>query len=260
MVKQFRYYEKGLSLFELLVVILILGLIAGAWLGYGYYQKTSRIKAVIMDLETFYQATTSFQETYEYFPGDIPNATAYWFNDTNCPGPNCCTGLAWKEGECNGNGNRQIGWGGGHPESNESLRAWQHLVLAGFLQKPYEGTGAEALPDVNVPEAAIGGIGYDLHYGPVGTNEERNYIGVGAYNKGGPLKKAALTPSEAYNIDNKIDDGYPMKGNFLSTDGIDTDSCTKGFVSESSIYEVSKDTLQCISHRNIDKQLPIEKQ
>jgi hypothetical protein len=252
-------YEKGLSLFELVIVLIILGLIAAAWLGYGHLKKASRIKTVIADLEEYYQATNTFKETYEYFPGDIPNATAYWFNDSQCPGPDCCTGVAYRAGECNGNGNQQVGWGGGTPDSNESLRAWQHLVLAGVLPGKYDGIGGEALPNVNVPESKAGGIGYDFHYGPVGNNEERNYIGVGAYNKGGPLKKAVLTPSEAYNIDNKIDDGYPMKGNFLSSDGVDTDNCTKGFVSESSVYEVTKNTPECISHRNIDKQVPIEK-
>lgn len=255
-----RYtYQRGLSLFELVIVLIALGLVAGGWLVYGHIKKASRINTVIMNLEQFYQASNTFKDTYEYLPGDMPNATAYWFGDTECPGKNCCKGLAWKVGECNGNGNRQIGWGGGTPDSNESLRAWQHLVLAGLLQGGYDGTGMEALPGVNVPESKIPGIGYDFHYGPVGTNEERNYIGVGAYNKGGALKKAVLTPSEAYNIDAKIDDGYPMKGNFLATDGIDAKNCTKGFVSEASTYDVTKDTPQCIAHRNIDKQVPVEK-
>lgn len=258
--QRYRHYEKGLTLVGLVIILVSLGLIAGSWLAYNHIKKSSRINAVIMDLEQFYSATISFRDMYEYLPGDIPNATAYWLNSNECPGPKCCIGIAWKQGQCNGNGNRQISWDGGSPESNESLRAWQHLVLAGLLPGDYDGTGIEALPGVNIPQSLKAmDIGYDFHYSAVGTNEERNYIGVGAYNKNGALKKAVLTPSEAYNIDAKIDDGYPMQGNFLSTDGIDSDSCTKGFVSASSTYEVTKNSPQCISHRNIDRQVPIER-
>lgn len=246
--------QKGLSLFEIVILLVIIGLGIGGWVTYKHLQKNSRINTIVMELESYYQATNNFRDIYEYLPGDIPNATAYWLDDVTCPG------IAWKPGDCNGDGNQQIAWGGGMTSSNESLRGWQHLVLAGLISGSYEGVGVEALPGVTVPESKLAGVGYDFHYGPVGTNEERNYIGIAGYNKTGQLKKAVLTPSEAYNIDAKIDDGFPMKGNFLSTDGIDSDSCTKGFVSGSSTYEVTKNSAECISHRNIDKQVPIERE
>lgn len=246
--------QAGMSFFSVMLIIVILAGTVGGWLGLSYFKKAYRVKAVVAELTEFSAAAKSFHDVYEYFPGDMPNATTFWLNDTDCPGPNCCPGIAWSAGGCNGNGNNQVKWGN-EKDNNESLRAWQHLVLAGQIQGGYDGVGRgtnEAVIGVNVPASRASGIGYDFHYGAVGPIKERNYIGVGGYMRGGAPQSPALTPSEAYNIDKKIDDGYPLGGNFVSSNGIGVSECTRGFVETSSTYNSTNDSLQCISHYNID--------
>ena len=248
--------QTGGSFFGVIVILVVIGLSVGGWLVFSHLQKTAKVNTIIAELGQFTKATHTFLDVYEYLPGDMPNATTFWVNDMDCPGPKCCTGIAWSAGECNGNGNHQIRWSAAK-ESNESLRAWQHLGLSGFLESSYDGIGrgiGEALPGENVPASSEEGIGYDFHYAPVGPVKERNYIGVGAYNSGGALNAAALTASEAYNIDKKIDDGYPLQGKFLSSNGANVEGCLRGFVAASSTYNSTKSSIACISHMSIDKE------
>lgn len=242
-------YQFGMSFFGTMVLFIILAGVIGGWFAFNHFKKLYRVKHVVAELTEYSTAAKSFRDIYEYLPGDMPNATTFWSDPTTCPG------VAWAAGGCNGNGNNQVNWG--TSDSNESLRAWQHLALAGLIDGKYTGLGAgaagDALPGANVPASVASGVGFDFHYGAVGPIKERNYIGVGGYNAGGPLQSPALTPSEAYNIDVKLDDGYPLQGNFVSSNGIGAAECTRGFVEASSTYNSTNSSVQCISHFSIDK-------
>jgi hypothetical protein len=71
-----------------------------------------------------------FYLEYSQIPGDMTNANDYW--------PGCNSGTT--SAQCNGNGNGTIEYTH-NSNDNESTRYWQHLYLAGLINKNFDGTG-----------------------------------------------------------------------------------------------------------------------
>ncbi len=63
--------------------------------------RQAGLRAVISEYNQYNTAITTFYGTYNFLPGDLSNAYAYW-------GANCSGSAA----TCNGNGNRKINTNG----------------------------------------------------------------------------------------------------------------------------------------------------
>jgi prepilin-type N-terminal cleavage/methylation domain-containing protein len=213
--------KHGFTLVELSLVIIIIGfLIAGISAGHSLI-KQAVITAVIDEKTQYINAAYTFRTTFGYLPGDFPNAFAYW-------GLNCAPDGS--PGDCNGNGDGQIYYvfGPSQPNQHEGLHAWQHMALAGIIPGSYTGIA------VDVDNGAEGGVDAPFSkYAPgiwVFTNTNNTYanplytdltrqgnlllLGQRSYNNM-PLVPL-LTPSDAQNIDTKIDDGIPRSGYVFS--------------------------------------------
>ncbi|MEI7669188.1 MAG: hypothetical protein WCJ33_03805, partial [Pseudomonadota bacterium] len=158
-------------------------------------------------------------------------------------------------GASNGNGDGQIG------ATTESFQFWYQLASAKLIEGSYTGVtgavagGKDSVIGTNCPETKLKGTGFAINFlGIISGGSDTaffdgNYGHVlyyGAYQSGLQPLSAAITASEAYNIDKKIDDGLPVSGNILAqkTTGWTT-SCTTGTTSAATYVASSASTKRC---------------
>jgi hypothetical protein len=130
--------EAGLSLVEIAIVLVIIGLVLGTILKGREIVMQARIKNIINDFNGATAAYWSYQDRYRAIPGDDPNAAVRW--------------ASW--GTPAGNGNGYIGGAyGSNTPTDESRKYWWHLRAAGFVPGPTQNPGADIQPN-----NAVGGI------------------------------------------------------------------------------------------------------
>lgn len=240
---------RGFTLVELAVVLVIIGLIVGGVLAGRSLLHSSQLQSIITDEERYVTAVRTFQSKYNALPGDMTNATSYWGSRTGgCdnagPFPETPQTLT-----CNGNGNGFIEneYSVNSPALNtpmsEGFYAWQQLADAGLVTGAFSGVAADdswtgAKPGVNLPETRLGGgfqwvtftaanaasAGSGAFMAPIQADTQYLLIGgkVPFYSAYGPL----FYPTDAYNIDKKVDDGIASSGNIFGSNGWDADgSC-----------------------------------
>lgn len=206
------------------VIALLIAVVAG---GYSI-KKASEIRGVIADIQQFQGGIEGFLESYKALPGDMINATSYWSNTQNG----------------NGDGNVSYALTG----NNESLRAWQHLSLAGFVEGNYTGemlVAGQADIGGNIPASRRTKVGYTYVTGNIAGGTEKLQVRVGGFHAGHMNDASAFTPTEAKSLDGKLDDGYPTTGGVVAAAGSDvaSDRCISG---SSLSYLVSEDKISCV--------------
>lgn len=203
-------YQKGFSLVELAIVLVIIGLITGGILTGQELIRASELNSVSSDVNKIQVAINTFKLKYNGLPGDIPNASSYW---TTCASPATL---------CNGNNDGVIG----NVYANafvESARVWQILGLSGLISGSYPGTYGpvgdhDHLIGVTSPALKISGAGMAIgSWGYQDTvwlyaGNYQNAIFLGSYTSGDYPQGNFLTPTEAQSIDSKYDDGKPGVG------------------------------------------------
>jgi prepilin-type N-terminal cleavage/methylation domain-containing protein len=150
--------QRGFTLVEIAIVLVIIGLLLGGILKGQEMINQARIKNVINDFNGITAAVNSYQDRYRAVPGDDQGATARW------------TVAAPAGGNGNGiiaglyNANNTAGTGGAPAAAAESNLFWQHLRLAGFVSGATAGLGSGTPP----PNATGGIVGVET--GVTGTN------------------------------------------------------------------------------------------
>ncbi len=251
--------KKAFSLIELSIVLVILGLITGGILAGQSLIRGSEIKSVISDVEGYVAAVKAFQTKYKAFPGDMPNATSIWGdNSTACPSPSIADG---SPGTCNGNDSRYLDFtANGINVSSETLQFWNQLALAGFIQGSYLGTYGNPATSVDKsPTSRIANAYYIANGCTNGCHLTGQYFDI---NLGNYIELSAipanpsLSPSDAWSIDSKIDDGKPAYGKVVSRYW--NDLCTSADSGGSSAtnlaasYRVTDTALRCnVLFRNL---------
>lgn len=107
-----QFTIPGFTLIELAIVLVVIGIIAGAVIKGQDLMESAKIRSVMNDINRFRLAITMYQETYGALPGDDAKASIH-FGD----------------GVTNGNGDGKI-------ENDEVNAFWQHLNKAGQLSSP----------------------------------------------------------------------------------------------------------------------------
>jgi prepilin-type N-terminal cleavage/methylation domain-containing protein len=226
---------SGFTLVELSVVLIIIGLLIGGIVSAVNMVQQAKLNAVITESRNYRLAVESFKGYYNYYPGDMSNAFAFWGND-----------CAITEGLCNGNGNGAINYDRGDgasdaPNRQEAFMAWRHMGLAKVIPGSYSGNSTlfnfAIDPGVNAPVSKysggiwfIGTMSYDNFIPEFDTSLTRRVaLMIGSKRPDSIVEYPLFSPSDAYFIDRKIDDGAPYTGEVVGVpgDGIAT-TCVTG--------------------------------
>lgn len=216
--------QRAFSLVELSIVLVILGLLAGGILAGQSLIRAAELRSVVGDYQRYAAAVGSFRDKYLSIPGDMTNATSFWGSMTNCAAASP-SGSGTQT--CNGNGSGFLNAASSASQTGETFGFWKHLANAGLVEGNYTGiagtySGADGDIGINTPASRLATAGWMVTY--------RNMTGNGNFYDGnfgntfqfgtdigaGTLFGAALKPEETWNIDTKLDDGKPGRGNMLA--------------------------------------------
>jgi len=215
--------QRGFSLIELSIVLVILGLLTGSILAAQSLIRASELRGITADYQRYVTAVQSFRDKYIALPGDMTNATSFWGTMTNC-------GVASPSGTgtqtCNGNGDGMVYPASAASRTGEMFGFWKQLANAGLIEGNYSGIASsgsqhDTLIGDNTPASKINNVGWSTYYhgNTTGVNEGvlfaldyGNNLTVGTDNSGGINEGKAFTPAEAWSIDLKLDDGKPGTG------------------------------------------------
>lgn len=199
--------NKGFTLIELSIVIVIIGLIVAGVVGGQSLVKQSKLRAVISEVNKYRVAINSFKLEYNALPGDMVNAQDYFgVNVTN------------------GNGNKLIGLGG--ITDLESYGAFEHLSEAKLIKSSFTGVGPTAI-GVNSPKSPYSGDTTFYFYNGNLWNKYRRGNSLVLSGANG-WSDYSVDISDAHSIDKKVDDGLPYLGRVVTYSDIDGDCVASG--------------------------------
>lgn len=213
--------QKGFSLVELSIVLVVLGLLTGGILAGQSLIHAAELRTVTTEHDRYKAATKTFRDKYLGLPGDIRNATNFWGQLD--PDPTTCRMTASTDTRtCNGDGDGLLFTITG---SYEQFRMWQQLANAGLIEGTYTGTRSTPVANrgINVPASKITNSYWIVTTAtsPFPTNFALIGYPAGLHTilqtMGGSVATAnsyALSPEDAWNIDTKIDDGKAATGAF----------------------------------------------
>lgn len=247
--------RQGFTLVELAIVLVIVGLIAGGVLVGRDLIRAAELKSIVTEYDKYQAAVNSFRTQYFALPGDLNNATSFWGKDnTNCAGH---TGAAATPGTCNGNRDNIINDAGGTAGvTAEAFQFWKQLALAGLIEGVYSGLNGpggnyvDSVIGTNIPAARIAGVGWSVFYqaysgtGTVPDMAAANHLWLGTKITGQNTYGRFINPTDAWNIDGKIDDGRPLAGKVLA---MFYNTCTNAASSAdmNATYLATTNTLAC---------------
>ncbi len=192
--KQVHAYsrQRGFTLVEIAVVLVIIGLLLGAILKGQELIENSRVKNATNSLNSIKAGALGYMDRYRAMPGDDgPLATLQ------------ARGTAWAGITVAGNANGAVG-APTNPfatPTTEHLAFWQHLRAAGFLTGSAADVGIAALP-----RNAFGGL-----TGIAALTTQLNNINSTVTCFSQVPGKAATA------LDNQLDDGRPGTGTLRAT-------------------------------------------
>ena len=159
--------------------------------------KQNNIKSLITQIGQYNSAIATFSEKYHALPGDMNNTVAYGITKLNTDGnsDNSITDLLGEISQANG----------------EIINFWHHLSKSGMINKNFDGK-----------ENEYATIGESFPLNPIGEKngivtfsfEGKTFyqVGLKAVDKKQMHMANVLKTSEAFLLDQKIDDGNPTTG------------------------------------------------
>ena len=184
-----RINQKGFTLIEIAIVLVIIGLLLGGVLKGQELIQNARVRNIIAQQDGIKAAFFGFQDRYRGIPGDYLAANAA----ANIPGAGAAS--------CGGDGDSLI------DTPAESLCAWYHLSKSGFITGTYTGSGTTATT-ANSPANAFGGL-MQLIFDGAYLDSSTTPPSIHNIKTGNNIPSVALAE-----VDRKIDDGSPITGQF----------------------------------------------
>jgi prepilin-type N-terminal cleavage/methylation domain-containing protein len=199
--------QKGVTLVELSIAILIIGILLAGTLGGMNLAKSAKLRKVATELTFYHKAIKQFEEEYSYLPGDFPKATAFWSTATN-----------------DGNGNTLIDWDAAITPKQEDLFVWEHLTLSDIIPGTYTGnmqTGTTVRYglNTNAPNSqAYTNVIFAFYNETTALyNTLGHQILMSALDSDGRPLPGFLAAKDAYSIDKKMDDGKANYGRLYTS-------------------------------------------
>ena len=207
--------QKGFTLVELAIVLVIIGLIVGGVLVGQDMIKAAEVRATVSQYEKYNSALNTFRGKFNGLPGDVLNAANFGLESRNgADGRGDGDGLL--EG-CAGTTDVER-----RAQGCENILFWRDLSESNMIDSslttatdsaaPLAIAGATAIA-ATFPPAKIGKGNYFLTFSQAGLN----YYQISAVNSvvvttGATTLTVAMTPNEVFQIDSKVDDGRPNTG------------------------------------------------
>jgi len=252
--------KSGFTLLEIAIIMVIVGLTAaGIVVGRSLLENAATM-SVATDFDLYRKAALFYRDKHHELPGDHTDATSMSSSDGSCPTPTASDSIV--TATCNGNGDGTVGDTTTAPlaaftDYQESLLMWQHLSLEGSLKGQYNGRRTTAANNIsigiNVPTSRIVGGSFLMRYFPTslgtGTFYPASYnhvffFGAPGANATLPFTEPALTPLQAYSIDQKVDDGKPGSGGVLTTPP-GSSSCATSASTTEALYDTLNGDILC---------------
>ncbi len=208
--------EKGFTLVELAVVMVIIGLLIGGILKGQEMIANAQVSATVAQAKGVDAAVSTFRDMFDAFPGDMSDAQA-GARLQNCGAAPCQGG---------GNSDSRLGAAPGVAGSvaGENLAFWAQLNAADLVSG-VDGSATVAW-NQGLPAARVGGgltAGFTAGGAALGLNNQPrggHYITVqGATGLADGANTGALTASQAARMDRKMDDGSPSTGSVFANGG-----------------------------------------
>ncbi len=263
--KQF-YGASGFTLVELAIVLVVIAVMLGGLMVGKDMIHASNLREVANQAYDYIAKIQKFRDKYGALPGDMPNAVQIWGSAADGSYTNGCTATEFQTAmrddpptaTCNGNGNSTIGYYNSHhldssggltnlyaQEIAESLRMWEHLHNAGMMKQKLAGARnaanagnrSSATVGYNVPEGPVEPGGYYMRFENelqeessanqyFDTVKHGHILHYGANIATQEPYRSVLKPKEAYQIDQKLDDGIPNKGKIVVMRNSSQGNCT----------------------------------
>ena len=202
--------QKGFTLIEIAIVLVIIGLLLGGVLKGQELINTARVRALNNSADGITAAWFSFQDRYRAFPGDYINARS----TVNLPGA-----------PAGGDGNGLVGKTGAADAPLERGLAWVHLEAAGYITGGYaDDTAVIAANEYNCSTLICpdNGFGSGMVVGHGQLNRSAT-TDAHELNTGGGIPVDVLAE-----LDRKVDDGAATTGLMQISDDAGFDACVAG--------------------------------
>jgi len=234
--------QKGFTLVELSIVLVIIGLIIGGILKGQELIGNAEIKNVIAQSQGYQSSVVAFRDKYGALPGDLVGPENFIPNCTAAP----CKPGSGTQGDGLVGATAGANYDANVSASAENVAFWQQLAAARFIGDiDTDGTSA-AIFGGRFPSATTGGGFHVLYQATTG----RHSLRLSALPTTVAGTAGALRPDQALQVDRVIDDGRPGTGSVFTNATISATTCYAGAVTDPYLASNSNRTCNLVIELN----------